>query len=197
MCGSRVTLKSPSRLRNRPFWSFVHIPVGGSPPPLFLFLSVASFCLCLSDSVSCCMSVVSGVVWTVCRVWCDVCCVGGRKGRRGKQPSLAKKHTRPPPKNDVRACWTFQRFSVIHSAPRHLLELSCYCGTNMAAGFIQQRFFGGGRIGSFLGPIHVTDTLATRNVVSTLRQKHSLRLGHPLHRCHFYAPRIRQSSDSL
>ena len=35
----------------------------------------------------------------MCRVWCDVCCVGGRKGRRGEEskPSLTQKQTHPTP----------------------------------------------------------------------------------------------------
>ena len=77
----------------------------------------------------------------MCRVWCVVCCVGGRKGGEESKPSLTKAHTRPPPKNERRARWTFQRFSVIHSALRHVLVLSCYCGTNMAAGFPAAFFF--------------------------------------------------------
>ena len=130
------------------------------------------------------MSVVSGVVWTVCRVWCDVCCVGGRKGRRGEEsnPSLTQKQTHPTPSQKRK------------ESPLDFPAVVCYphCAASCACiivllwhkhgcWFFQQRFFfGGGRIGLFLGPIHDTDTLATRNVVSPLRQKHSLRLGHPL-----------------
>ena len=97
-------------------------------------------------SVSVCVTLCLAVR-RLCLGWCERCvgrgvmCVVRVGGKRGEEsePSLTK--NTPNPSQKRRARWTFQRFSVIHIAPRHVLVLSCYCGTNMAAGFIQQRFF--------------------------------------------------------
>ena len=100
-----------------------------------VFLSV-SVCvtLCLAVRRLC-------LGWFERCVGCGVMCVVRVGGKRGEEsePSLTK--TTPNPSQKRRARWTFQRFSVIHIASRHVLFIILFLWHKHGCCFSSSVFF--------------------------------------------------------